>query len=75
MRILTMEITGSMIEEGFKTGNTMQHTVVNKGLPNDAKLIGARLNRYGHLVLRFESERQEGEEKNIVIGLTTMRDA
>ena len=69
-----MEITAILVEEGFRTGNILKHTVVNKGLPGDAKLINAKLNSYGNLELRFESEKQEGDEKHIYVELTTMTD-
>jgi hypothetical protein len=75
MRILTLEISSNLIEEGFATGNVVKHTVITKGLPTDAKLMGAGLNNYGNLELRFESEKQEGDEKHICVECTTLADA
>ncbi len=75
MRVLMVEISPSLIEEGLATGNVIKHTVVSKGLPNDAKLVEARLNEYGNLELRFESEKNDGDEKKICIECTTLADA
>lgn len=75
MRILTLEISSNFIEDGLATGNVVKHTVINKGLPSDARLIGAGLNQYGNLELRFESEKQDGDEKHICVECTTLVDA
>ena len=75
MRNLTLEISSELIESGFATGNILQHTVVTKGLPSDARLIGAGLNQYRNLELRFESEESNGPDEHITIELTTLRDA
>lgn len=75
MRNLTMEISADLIESGFATGNILQHTVVTKGLPSDAKLMGAGLNQYRNLELHFESEKSEGPDEHINVELTTLLDA
>lgn len=75
MRKLILEISAELIEHGFKTGNTVRHTVVSKGLPADAKLAGAGINTYGNLELHFTIEKQDGDDKHVSVEFTTMVDA
>lgn len=74
-RKLTMEVSAELIEKGFSTANIIDHAVVTKGLPRDAKLVAAGLNQNRDLELHFECKKSEEPDGYIYIEITTLRDA
>jgi len=72
MTMLTVEIAYRFLEEAFRSGFQVRRTIVSKGLPEDAVLKYAGINRNGNLELNFSSESAGGEDRTVDIVLTVL---
>ena len=75
MKTFKVEVSDFLISELFRTGYTIDKTVVSEGLPLDAKFIYAESTHGDSYMFYFESEKSEGPEEQVSITLTTIRDA
>ena len=74
MNKVTVWVSKTLIEEGFKTGYQVKRCVVTKGLPKDAVLKDIHFDESGYDVgLVFETE-QAFVDKEVNIELTTLSD-
>ena len=72
--MLVIEISAELVEQSFRTDSCHKAVKVTKGIPDDAKLVGAKTNPMGNLELYFKHDGPETELSDKRISIETIED-